>query len=141
MTSETKPRPGMSAFYAGMYPELAEVARKHGYALAVHGSLRKDFDLFAIPWIENPSEPKIFLEDLTKQFALRIIGEPDYLFARERWTLHFTFGEAWLDIQFMIRPQDVVKLENRIKELELKLIQLQPKPIVVVEDYYKGTRS
>lgn len=97
---ESKPRPGMSAFYCGMYPELAEVARKHGYALTVHGSLRKDFDLFAVPWVENPSEPKVFLEELTKQFALKIVGEPDYQFGRERWTLHFTFGEAWLDIQF-----------------------------------------
>lgn len=98
---DSKPRPGMSAFYCGMYPELAEVARKHGYALTVHGSLRKDFDLFAVPWIDNPSSPKEFLEDLTKQFALKIVGEPDYQCGRERWTLHFTFGEAWLDIQFI----------------------------------------
>ncbi len=42
-------------YAACLYPEMAEIARKHGYALAVHGSLARDFDLIAIPWTENPS--------------------------------------------------------------------------------------
>lgn len=138
---DSKPRPGMSAFYCGMYPELAEVARKHGYALTVHGSLRKDFDLFAVPWIDNPSSPKEFLEDLTKQFALKIVGEPDYQCGRERWTLHFTFGEAWLDIQFLIRHADIFRLEKEIKELRQKIVDLSPTPLVAKKDPYKETRS
>lgn len=33
--------------------KLREVAREHGWALAVHGSLNRDIDLIAAPWIET----------------------------------------------------------------------------------------
>lgn len=39
--------------YVAFYPKLAEIAREHGYALAVHGSVVSDMDLVAIPWTEN----------------------------------------------------------------------------------------
>lgn len=39
--------------YVAFYPMLAEIARKHGYALAVHGSVARDMDLVAIPWTED----------------------------------------------------------------------------------------
>ncbi len=46
-----------AAAYCALYPMLLQVARDHGYALAVHGSLHRDFDLIAIPWVEEASEP------------------------------------------------------------------------------------
>lgn len=42
--------------YATYYGILSDEARKHGYALAVHGSLTRDFDLVAVPWSEEPAE-------------------------------------------------------------------------------------
>jgi hypothetical protein len=36
--------------YACIYPGLCEIAREHGYALAIHGSVARDLDLIAIPW-------------------------------------------------------------------------------------------
>lgn len=42
-----------SAYYAAIYPHLREIARDHGYALALHGSLIKDLDLVAVPWTEE----------------------------------------------------------------------------------------
>ena len=42
-------------FYAALYPQLRQVARGHGYALALHGSLTKDLDVVAIPWTEHAS--------------------------------------------------------------------------------------
>lgn len=32
-------------------------AKQHGYALAVHGTLGRDVDLLAVPWIEGASGP------------------------------------------------------------------------------------
>ena len=88
--------------YCALYPELAEIARKHGYAMAVHGSLARDFDLICIPWIEKPSEPKAVVEEITKTFAIKTVGEPDTTFhGRERWTVSICFGECFLDLQFM----------------------------------------
>lgn len=37
-------------FYACLYHGLCAVARKHGYALTIHGTVARDLDLVAIPW-------------------------------------------------------------------------------------------
>lgn len=42
--------PTRAPFYAAMYHGLCETARKHGYALAIHGTVTSDLDLVAIPW-------------------------------------------------------------------------------------------
>lgn len=44
------PNPG--PIFACLYPGLCDVARKMGYALAIHGSLVTDMDLVAIPWTD-----------------------------------------------------------------------------------------
>lgn len=49
--------PSSPACYAAIYPALVALAREHGYALAMHGSLSRDFDLIAVPWAKEPSEP------------------------------------------------------------------------------------
>jgi len=42
--------------FACLYPGLCDVARTHGYALALHGSLVTDMDLIAVPWIPEAIE-------------------------------------------------------------------------------------
>ena len=64
--------PNFAPLYAALYPELAEVARSHGYALAVHGSLARDFDLIAVPWAESVSEPGAVVAELVRDFALTL---------------------------------------------------------------------
>jgi hypothetical protein len=39
--------------YVAIIPRLTEAAREVGYAVAVHGSLGRDLDLVAIPWVEE----------------------------------------------------------------------------------------
>lgn len=46
----------MEAFYHGILPKLREAARAEGYALGLHGSLRRDLDLIAVPWVEKCSD-------------------------------------------------------------------------------------
>jgi hypothetical protein len=41
---------------------LRAVARQHGYALAVHGSLARDIDLIAVPWGHEVSAPAALAE-------------------------------------------------------------------------------
>ena len=90
--------------YCAMYPKLAEIGRKHGYAMAVHGTLAKDMDLTCIPWTEAPSEPKDVVREITKTFHIRTIGEPNTTHhGRERWTVSVGFGECFIDLSFMPR--------------------------------------
>lgn len=45
--------PTRGPVFACLYPGLCDVARKYGYALAIHGTLVNDLDLVAIPWTED----------------------------------------------------------------------------------------
>lgn len=56
------PSPARAAAYVALYPLLLQVAKRHGYALAVHGSLHRDFDLIAVPWIEDASDPPALIK-------------------------------------------------------------------------------
>lgn len=56
--------------YACLYPKLAAVAREHGYALAMHGSLVADCDLIAVPWVENAAPG----DDLARALAAAAPG-------------------------------------------------------------------
>lgn len=60
-------------YYERLIGPLREVARAHGYALAVHGTLAYDIDLVACPWSEPLSEAKVLAEAI-QQKAEEIIG-------------------------------------------------------------------
>lgn len=45
--------PTRAPFFACMYHGLCEIARKHGYALAIHGTVTTDLDLIAVPWTDE----------------------------------------------------------------------------------------
>lgn len=44
--------------YASYIPALQEIAMAHGYALAVHGSMSRDLDLVAVPWVPKAMVPE-----------------------------------------------------------------------------------
>lgn len=48
--------------YAIALPTLVKVAREHGYALAVHGSMATDLDILASPWVEDASDADTLAE-------------------------------------------------------------------------------
>lgn len=45
----------MQAFYMSRLPAIREAAKEHGYAIGLHGSARRDFDLMAMPWRDDCS--------------------------------------------------------------------------------------
>ena len=53
-------------FYAALYPRLRQRARELGYALALHGSLAKDLDVLAVPWVEDAAAPHALVRALTE---------------------------------------------------------------------------
>lgn len=55
--------------FACMYHGLAEVARKHGYALAIHGTVTADLDLIAAPWTDEAVAPEVLKDALMESIA------------------------------------------------------------------------
>lgn len=56
----------MPAMYVAYYGIIESLAKQHGYALAVHGSITRDFDLFAIPFEEKVSPHEVLLAEIRK---------------------------------------------------------------------------
>lgn len=96
-------KPNFGPVYtAAMYPGLAEIFHRHGYALAVHGSLARDLDLIAVPWTEKVSSTQAVLKDVTDKYALNVIGLPQTMnHGRLAYTLSCGFGECAIDLSFM----------------------------------------
>lgn len=95
-------KPANSApFYCAIYPELAEITRQHGYALAIHGSMARDFDLICIPWSDEPAAPADVVRAIMDDFDFKPIdGLTDKPHGRKVQTLAF-MGECFLDLSFM----------------------------------------
>jgi len=107
---------GLVCLYAQLLPRFREVARSKGYALAVHGSMVRDLDLIAVPWIEAASSSWDLVEALREACVgfCPIAGryESDQWVAvqqpevrahgRECWTIAFG-GKPYVDLSVIPR--------------------------------------
>lgn len=104
-----EPKINYAPVYCAMYPRLVKIAQTHGWALAVHGSMGRDFDLVAIPWLPECDDPFIVVSSMTEGMDLRRVGTVS---KREHGRLIFTlsvgFGECALDLSFMPREMGEV---------------------------------
>ena len=104
--------PTFSPVFASMYVGLCEIAREHGYALTVHGTMNLDFDLVAIPWtneaIEEHKLARIIAEHLNmfagevfEKFYETPVVKPH---GRLSWILYFG-SHAYIDLSIMSRDR------------------------------------
>jgi hypothetical protein len=78
---------------ATLVDEMRGVARGCGYALAEHGSKRRDLDLVAAPWTEHASSPDALVDALEERLGMvatrRGVEKPHgrlgYILAGRRW--------------------------------------------------------
>lgn len=52
----------LEKFYIQILPQIRKAAHDLGYAVGLHGSMRRDLDLIAVPWIENHSDIDILVK-------------------------------------------------------------------------------
>lgn len=101
---ELKPSPGLAPAYCAIYPDMAELVREHGYALSIHGSLRRDFDLVCIPWADKVSAPEEVVEAIAKAFAFERDPHPTQKnHGRICYTIHISWGECRFDLSFVLQ--------------------------------------
>jgi hypothetical protein len=114
------PFPARAPSYVALYPSLVQIARDHGYALAAHGSLHRDFDLVAIPWVDDAADAltlfkaiRDFTQTCTHDFDRDDEFYPDgnptkKPHGRVAYSLHFTadggFG-AYIDLSILPRTE------------------------------------
>ena len=66
-----KPTHAKPSYYAIMFEPLKKIAIKYGYNLVLHGSLNRDMDLIAIPWIEKIGD----IDKMIAEFCVYVGGE------------------------------------------------------------------
>lgn len=101
-----------AASYAAMYPSLVRVARRFGYALAIHGSAARDFDLVAIPWTRF-ARPAAELVEAIRECSggtETAQGVTEKAHGRVAVAIYFGAG-AYLDLSVM--PRTAPFIENK----------------------------
>lgn len=61
--------------YAQLLPKIREAAKPLGYAIAIHGTMTRDFDLLAVPWVEDAAEPMDLVNMIADEVGGYVIGE------------------------------------------------------------------
>jgi hypothetical protein len=104
----------VAKWYSKTIHPLRARAKELGYALTVHGSLKRDIDLVAIPWSESAVDAETLVE------ALRVTTEEVIGFAvygndgpfprpkphgRRCWTIHF--NGTYIDLSVTPRQNPV----------------------------------
>ncbi len=84
--ADTKPTHAKPQLYAYYFLQLKEIARDMGYNLVVHGSMARDLDLIAIPWVDDP-KPEL---ELIHELHRAITG---YVASPETWKSVYMFSK------------------------------------------------
>lgn len=64
-TKEDVRTDGKAVYYAVLYPSMRKAALEHGYALCLHGSMARDMDILAVPWVENVSSVEVLVSAIS----------------------------------------------------------------------------
>lgn len=74
MRKAIKPKP---QFYAYCFAGLQQIATDLGYNLLLHGSMNRDLDLVAIPWIDSPSSHLELLIAFSENLGAPVLKTPN----------------------------------------------------------------
>ena len=103
--------------YAQLLPRIREAAKGLGYALAIHGTMSRDLDILAAPWVENAVAPEELVEVIAKAVGGFVIGGDDEMergkvgkptrkpHGRMSWNICWG-GMAFIDLSVMPRNQE-----------------------------------
>ena len=94
--------------FINLLPIINKVAKEHGYAITIHGSLQRDYDLVAIPWTDKVSTCNNLIAAIEKAcggFQLERVSKkrPYYTrkpHGRKAYIIHLGAG-VYMDISVM----------------------------------------
>ena len=104
MEKKLKPIKARPQFYSVCLHAMQEISRELGYNLIIHGSMNRDMDLVAIPWVDNPA-PEIALirelDEYLRGFSYEEAGATrGYIFSvlpggRHSYVINLNRGGRW----------------------------------------------
>lgn len=112
-------KPGLYAMY---YEQLKEIAKLYGYNLLIHGSMARDLDLVAVPWVDEPQDEQEMIKDFQQYFTGKIqVGTDD--------KVHFTTlpGKRHsyvIELNRGNRSGEWVRFEDKQYYLDISVVQV-----------------
>lgn len=103
-----EPRAYLAPSYTLLVPILTKAARECGYALGLHGSMARDLDLIAVPWIEDATDADTLVARLVEAcggFLREERAQRDPVarpHGRLAWSIHLG-GGPYIDLSVMPR--------------------------------------
>ena len=59
------------------YEHLKDIAKTYGYNLLIHGSMNRDLDLVAVPWVDNPRPEQEMIEEFQEYLTGMTLKRPN----------------------------------------------------------------
>jgi hypothetical protein len=90
-------------------PEIRDEAWQCGYAVGLHGTVARDIDLIAVPWIDNATSAEVLMNRIASR-----VGTCEWSkkaptikpHGRLAWSMHFPENpHVYLDLSVMPRLQ------------------------------------
>ena len=129
---------GRPAFYASMYEDIRETAMSLGWAVALHGSLKADMDIMAMPWNENAAKFETLVSaisglfednELAGQYSVDYKSKPH---GRVVATIPI-WEDFYLDISTIDARKPIERIVERLEE-ENTLLKEQRKEAIEYDD-------
>ena len=103
----------IAPWYAMAYVKLDRIAWRHGYALALHGSMARDLDLVAIPWTDDADSPekliaafgRFIIKNAKVHYKFRAITPTKNPHGRQSYVLPIGFDGHYIDLSIMPRTK------------------------------------
>lgn len=112
---------GRPAFYASMYEDIRKCAMDLGWAVAIHGSLKSDMDIMAMPWTEEAVSFEHLVLDISRLFAENVMAENylitynEKLYGRIVATIPI-WEDFYLDISTIDTRKPMQEIVERLEE-------------------------
>lgn len=98
--------------YPAAIPVVREVALKHGYAIGVHGSQKRDLDLIAAPWTPEASDAKTLAKAIAQELNWWILDE---IIKKPHGRLAFTiYTHNHANIDLSVAPMVDMDLKEKL---------------------------
>jgi hypothetical protein len=78
METKVKPIAVRPRLYTMYFQSLMEIAREMGYNLLVNGSMNRDLDLVAVPWVDYPKSEMELIQAFDKYLSGNYMTNPEY---------------------------------------------------------------
>lgn len=111
------------SIYSQVLPRIRKAAKELGYAIAIHGTMTRDLDLLAVPWVDSAAEPLALVKMIADEIDGYVIGdrtdERGYIsdhpteqpHGRLSWNICWG-GKAFIDLSVMQRTVSHAELES-----------------------------